>query len=68
MYQLPIKGNAALKIFDGLGNEIVTLVEGVQERGSYTVNFDASSLASGVYFYQLRTDRFTATKQMLLLR
>lgn len=67
-YQLPIKGKVTLKIFDCLGNEIETLVDELQEKGSYTVNFDASKLASGIYFYQLRTNRFISTKKMILLR
>ncbi|MFA6980353.1 MAG: S8/S53 family peptidase [Ignavibacteriaceae bacterium] len=67
-YQLPKSGNVTLKIFDMLGNEVMTLVNGQKEIGKYTVQFDASSLASGMYVYQLRVNDYTSTKKMLLLK
>jgi len=67
-YQLPKSGNVMLKIFDILGNEVKTLVNEQKEMGKYTVQFDASSLASGMYVYQLRVNDYTSTKKMLLLK
>ncbi len=67
-YELPKEGMVTLKIFDILGNEVKTLVNEQKEMGSYTVQFDASSLASGTYVYQLRVNDFTSTKKMLLLK
>ncbi len=67
-YQLPKSGSVTLKIFDILGNEIKTLVNEQKEKGRYTVQFDASSLASGMYVYQLRANDYTSTKKMLLLK
>ncbi|MDP3682752.1 MAG: T9SS type A sorting domain-containing protein, partial [Ignavibacteria bacterium] len=67
-YQLPKSGSVSLKIFDILGNEVKTLVNGQKEMGRYTVQFDASSLASGMYVYQLRVNDYTSTKKMLLLK
>jgi len=52
-YQLPKSGNVTLKIFDILGKEVKTLLNQQKEMGKYTVHFDASSLASGMYVYQL---------------
>ena len=67
-YQLPTSGNVTLKIFDILGNEIKTLANEQKANGRYTVQFDASSLASGMYVYQLRVNDFISSKKMLLLK
>jgi len=67
-YQLPKSGSVTLKIFDMLGKEVMTLVNEQKEMGRYTVQFDASSLASGMYVYQLRVNDYTSTKKMLLLK
>jgi len=57
-----------LKVYDILGNEVATLVNEYKPTGSYEVEFDASRLSSGVYFYQLRTGEYVQTKKMILLR
>lgn len=57
-----------LKVYDILGNNVVTLVDEFKKPGSYEVNFDATNLASGIYFYQLRAAFFFETKKMILLR
>ena len=67
-YQLPKSGSVTLKIYDMLGKEVMTLVNEQKEMGRYTVQFDASSLASGMYVYQLRANDFVSTKKMLLLK
>jgi len=67
-YQLPKSGSVTLKIYDMLGKEVKTLVNEQKEMGRYTVQFDASSLASGMYVYQLRANDYTSTKKMLLLK
>ena len=67
-YQLPKSGSVTLKVFDILGNEVRTLVNEQKEKGKYTVQFDASSLASGMYVYQLRVNDFISTKKMMLLK
>ncbi|MDP3149200.1 MAG: right-handed parallel beta-helix repeat-containing protein [Ignavibacteria bacterium] len=67
-YQLPKSGSVTLKIYDMLGKEVMTLVSEQKEIGKYTVQFDASSLASGMYVYQLRANDYTSTKKMLLLK
>ena len=58
----------ALKVFDILGNEIVTLVNEEKLSGNYEVTFNGSNLASGVYFYRLTTRDFSLTKKMILIK
>lgn len=71
-YQLAVGSHVTLKIYDMLGKEVRILVNEQQEMGRYTVQFSAeggaSSLASGMYFYQLRANDYTSTKKMLLLK
>lgn len=67
-YELPITSTVSLKIFNLLGQEVRTLVEGVQDAGYKSVTFDASSLPSGLYFYRLQAGTFNDLKKMLLVR
>jgi hypothetical protein len=57
-----------VKVFDVLGREVATLVNAVKEPGTYTVQFDGSNLASGVYFYRLQAGTYVETRKLLLLR
>jgi hypothetical protein len=57
-----------LKVYDVLGNEVATVVDEVKPAGIYEVNFDASALSSGVYFYQIKVGSFVQTKKMILLK
>ncbi|MCW8811167.1 MAG: T9SS type A sorting domain-containing protein [Ignavibacteriaceae bacterium] len=57
-----------IKVFDILGNEIVTLVNEEKSIGTYELTWNAESLPSGVYFYQLKAGSFVETKKMILLR
>ncbi len=67
-YKLSSDGNVSLKIYDVLGNQVATLITGYQNAGSYKINFDASTLASGIYFYKLQTSSFIQVKKMMLLK
>jgi hypothetical protein len=67
-WQSPVSSRQVLKVYDVLGNEIVTLVNEEIEAGYHAVDFDASSLPSGVYFYQMKAESFIQTRKMLLLR
>jgi len=67
-FRIAIFGLVTLKVYDVLGEEIVTLVNEQKPAGTYEVEFDASSLPSGVYFYQLKTGNFIKTKKMILLK
>jgi hypothetical protein len=60
--------NVTLKVFDVLGNEVSTLVDEEKPAGSYQVEFNASELASGLYFYQLKCEGLTQTKKMILIK
>jgi hypothetical protein len=60
--------HVSLKVYDVLGNEIATLVNEEHLPGEYEVEFNASDLASGIYFYTLKADYFLQTKKMILLR
>ncbi|MBU2586067.1 MAG: T9SS type A sorting domain-containing protein, partial [Bacteroidetes bacterium] len=51
-----------------LGSEIKTLLDEFKTAGIYSIDFNASGLSSGVYFYQLRTESFTSTKKMVLVQ
>jgi len=57
-----------LKVYDVLGREISTLVNEVKQAGSYTVDFDASMLSSGVYFYRIESGTFSDIKRMVLIK
>jgi len=57
-----------LKVYDVLGNEVATLVNEEKQPGVYEVEFDASNLSSGIYFYQLKAGNFISIKKMVLLR
>ncbi len=67
-YQIPEAGKVTLKIYDVLGREVKNLVDEFQQGGIHSIPFDAGSLASGVYFYQLRVNNFISAKKMILLR
>jgi hypothetical protein len=66
-YSIPKNEIVQLKIFDVLGNEVLTLVDEEQSAGSYNVSLDASNLSSGVYFYRFQSGDFVDTKKMILL-
>ncbi len=72
-YSIPSVGTSLmksvqLKVYDVLGNEIATLVDEFKEPGTYQVEFNASGLSSGIYFYRLQSGNFLKTKKMVLLR
>jgi hypothetical protein len=67
-YQVPKSSPVALIVFDILGREVRTLVNQEQPAGRYTITFDASNLASGVYFYRMQAAGFVQTRRLLLLR
>jgi photosystem II stability/assembly factor-like uncharacterized protein len=68
-FELPERTNVSLKIYDVLGKEIKSLIKNeIRNQGKYEVNFNGKDLASGVYIYRLRTDEFSISKKMLLLK
>ncbi len=67
-YRLPVISNIALKVYDILGNEVATLVNEEKQPGVYEVEFDASSLASGIYLYHLKAGSFVQTIKMIVAK
>jgi len=67
-YEVPKNGLVTIKVYDILGREVRTLVNQYQNKGRYEINFNASNLSSGVYFYQLKAGEFINTKKMILLK
>jgi hypothetical protein len=67
-YELPRAGNISLRVFDLLGREVAVLAEGFSAEGTHQVRFDASGLASGVYFARLEAGDFVQTRKLMLLR
>jgi len=67
-YKIAGRNHVTLKIYDVLGREVATLVNGYVESGEYNVTFDAPRLSSGIYFYELRTGSFRSVKKMLLMK
>jgi len=67
-YQIPELSFVTLRVYDVLGNEIAALVKGEKPAGSYEVEFNASSIPSGIYFYKLQAGSFVETKKMVLMK
>lgn len=67
-FMLPHAGPVSLEVFNTLGQRIAVLADGVRDAGSYTVRFDAATLPSGVYYYRLTGEGFTAVKKCILVR
>lgn len=67
-YALPEDSQVKIKLYDILGNEVITLFEGEEPAGVHTRTFDLSSFASGVYLYRLETKDKSFVKKMVLLR
>jgi photosystem II stability/assembly factor-like uncharacterized protein len=67
-YSIPETGNVTLKVYNAIGEEVTTLVDNFETAGAYSVNFNASSLASGIYFYRIESGGFTEVHKMILLK
>ena len=67
-YTLAKESQTRLEIFDAAGHRVATLVDGVVGAGKHTVDFNASSLSSGIYFYRLSAEGIVQQKKMVLLK
>ena len=67
-YEIPVPGFVSLKVFDVLGNKVVTLVEEELQQGQYKVDFNGNGLTSGIYFYQLKVGNYIQTKKMIVIK
>ena len=67
-YSIPEDGSVKLKVYNLLGEEVITLINSFQKAGRYEIVFDASKLASGVYYYRIETQKYTSVKKMILMK
>ncbi|MCO6448963.1 MAG: T9SS type A sorting domain-containing protein, partial [Ignavibacterium album] len=67
-YSLKDDGKVSLKIFNSLGEEVRTLVNEIKPSGNYEVEFNASDLSSGIYFYLMQADNFVSSKKMIVIK
>jgi len=67
-YSLPVKSQIELVIYNTLGEKIKKIVNGEKEAGTYSVEFNATRLPSGIYFYKLQAGSFVETKKMVLMK
>ena len=67
-YSLPRSGEVSLVIYNLIGEEVTTLLDGSHKAGVHEVTWDASNMASGIYFYRLQAGDFVKTRKMLLLK
>lgn len=67
-YAIPNEGFVSLKIFNVYGQEISILVNEFKGKGYYSINFDARTLPSGIYFYRIESNEFKEVKKMILLK
>ena len=67
-WKSPVSGLQTLKVYNILGNEVATLVNEWKEAGNYSIEFDASKLASGTYFYRLTIGNFSEVRKMILIK
>ena len=67
-YTLPKDVEVKLVVFNTLGKEVATLVDGYESAGYKSVTFDASNLPSGVYYYRLQADKFSDVKKMVFMK
>ena len=64
-FNLPLRQKVSLKVFDILGRQVSTLLDGFYNAGNHKVSFNPTALASGIYFYRLITENFSETKKMI---
>lgn len=67
-WQLAVGSQVTLKVYNILGKEVATLVDGYKPAGYYKINFNAENLSSGTYFYKLQAGNFIEVKKMILMK
>jgi len=67
-FDIPQKSYVKLTVYDLLGRDIVSLVNGTRDAGKHSINFNGATLSSGLYFYKIEAGNFTETKKMLLVK
>lgn len=67
-YSIPLNGTVSLILYDILGNEVFKIVDKDQSAGNYKVDFDATNISSGIYFYRLQCGNFSKTKKLTIIK
>jgi hypothetical protein len=67
-YSLPLASNVKIIIYNSLGQTVKVLENGFKNAGNYSVNFNATELSSGTYFYKIEAGQFSQIKKMMLLK
>ena len=67
-FGMPQAGDVVLEVYNLLGQKIVTLFDGYKSAGYHLVDFDASNLPTGIYFYRIQSDKFQSVKKMMLVK
>ena len=67
-FSIPSDNNVEIKVFNVLGVEVATLLKEHRQAGTHSIEFNASSLASGIYFYKIVSGNYSDIKKMILLR
>jgi len=67
-FEIPKAEFVTLKVYDVLGKEVTTIINGIMQAGKHQTVFDASKLSSGIYFYKLTTNNFSDVKKMMLIK
>ena len=68
VYSVPQRSFISLIVYNAIGQQVSVLANEEKEAGTYRINFDASGLPSGIYFYRLSAGSFVTTKKMILLK
>jgi len=67
-YSIPVETRVTIKLYDETGGELMTLENSTRPAGSYTFSFNARNLCSGIYYYKMFTENYSASKKLVLLR
>jgi hypothetical protein len=67
-FDIPKESYITLKVYDLQGREVKIIIDGLQKAGSFKAEFNASELASGIYFYKLSSDNISFTRKMILVK
>ena len=67
-YQLPEASTVTLTVFNTAGQEVALLIDGPVNAGFHTIQWDASDMASGIYFYRIKAGNFTDMKRMVVIK
>lgn len=67
-YSIPYSENVLIKVYDVLGREVETLLNEYKNAGTYEIEFNATELTSGLYFYKIISGNKTETRKMMLVR